>query len=412
MTSSSEWTLGARWLFPVDQAPLAQGTLTIRGDRIVAVEPHGCRTPDIDLGNAALLPGFVNAHTHLDLSGLRGRTPPGGDFTAWLRAVIHHRRSQTADQIAQDIQSGLAESIAAGTTLVGDIASQGASWPALSAANLRATVFYELLGLPRTRAHQAWAAACQWLRLHPATPTCRPGLSPHAPYSVRASLFRAAANLAGLHDLPLATHLAETQAEMTLLTQRLGPFVDFLKDVGVWDPKGLINTPEHLIRLFRDVSRCVLVHANYLNPITSISPGATFVYCPRTHAAFGHPRHPFHRMLQDGLRVALGTDSLASNPDLSVLAEARYVCEKLPELADGALLRMVTINGAEALGWEHETGTLTPGKSADLVVLKLADRDAFNPHELLFAPTAAVSVLAVYFRGRHVHQAEDEPGNC
>src|SRR5580704_832430 len=110
------WTLTARYVFPVDALPLPQGVVTIAGDKIAAVEPQGTRSADVDLGNVAILPGLVNAHTHLDLTGLRGQCPPTPDFTQWLRGVIAHRRKQTPEQIAADIQIGIQESMTAGTT--------------------------------------------------------------------------------------------------------------------------------------------------------------------------------------------------------------------------------------------------------------------------------------------------------
>src|SRR5258708_12911557 len=129
---SPPWTLTARWVFPVAGPPLPRGTVTIGGDRILAVEPHGERTADLDLGNAALLPGLVNAHTHLDLSGLRGQVPPSADFTAWLRAVIRHRRAQSPEQVEEAIRAGLAESLAYGTTFLSAIATHGATCPILA----------------------------------------------------------------------------------------------------------------------------------------------------------------------------------------------------------------------------------------------------------------------------------------
>src|SRR5437879_3832538 len=111
-----EWTATARWIFPADRPPLERGTITIRDDRILAVEPAGGVSSDVDFGNAAILPGLVNAHTHLDLSGLRGKCPPREDFTAWLRAVIRHRRGMTPEQVASDISAGLDECLRFGTT--------------------------------------------------------------------------------------------------------------------------------------------------------------------------------------------------------------------------------------------------------------------------------------------------------
>ncbi len=146
------WSLTARWIFPVSGPPLERGVLTLAGDRIVAVTPAGDRTADFDLGNVAILPGLVNAHTHLDLSGLSGLAPPSPDFTGWLRQVIAHRRSRTPEQVQQDVRVGLAESLRTGTTLLGDISADGASWDFLKDAPLRAVVFREMLGLTQERA--------------------------------------------------------------------------------------------------------------------------------------------------------------------------------------------------------------------------------------------------------------------
>ena len=139
----------------------------------------------------------------------------------------------------------------------------------------------------------------------------------------------------------------------------------------------------------RSASAQALHHCNHLAPSTRIPRNSTIVYCPRTHAAFRHPTHPFREFLQRDVRVCLGTDSLASNPDLDILAEARFVHAKYPDFPGDALLKMITLSGAEALGWANETGSLEPGKSADFVVVPLPDREASDPHELLFADHAA-----------------------
>jgi cytosine/adenosine deaminase-related metal-dependent hydrolase len=393
------WTLTARWVFPVAGPPCEHGTVTVAGERIVAVEPRGMRTPDVACGNAALLPGLVNAHTHLDLSGLRGRLPPSGDFTAWLRGVIVHRRGVSPEQVQADIRTGLAESLAHGTTLLGDISGQGLSWPLLADGPCRAVVFHELLGLSRPRARQAWAQARAWFLAHPATPTCRPGLSPHAPYSVRAALFRTAARFARASQCPVAIHLAESPDELELLHHRRGPFVDFLSELGVWDPERLVQGPEAVLALNADVPHLLLAHGNYL-PVAALPRGGTVVYCPRTHAAFGHRPHPFRELLAAGFRVALGTDSLASNPDLDVLAEARFVHRVHPDVPGAVLLRMATLAGAAALGWENETGSLEPGKSADLVVLPLPNDEDPDPARLVLG--SLERVRAVLWRGRWV----------
>jgi cytosine/adenosine deaminase-related metal-dependent hydrolase len=363
-------TYSARWLFPVDAAPLERGTLTIADGKIVAVKPHGARTADVDLGNVAILPGFVNAHTHLDLSGARGQCPPTPNFTQWLRGVIAFRQARTPEQVQTDITSGIAECLRYGTTTIGDIASGGASWDLLSRSKCRSVVFYELLGLSEERSLKSWDGAVTWLFDKKPTENCTHGLSPHAPYT------------------------AESRDELELLRDRTGPLVELFKQMGVWDDSGLVHDPLEVLRMLPFAS---FVHGNYLDPATEFELPQRLVICPRTHAAFGHPRHPFPAFLQRGVRVALGTDSLASNPDLDILAEARYLRQYYLEVEPATLLRMLTLNGAETLRFDPVTGSLTVGKSADFVVLPLPNTDARDPHELLF--NSALPIQSGYFQG-------------
>jgi cytosine/adenosine deaminase-related metal-dependent hydrolase len=393
-------TLRARWVFPVSGPPIPDGCVTIDGGRILSVG-HDPSAPDAGLGDAALLPGFVNAHAHLDLTGMMGLAPPSRDFTGWLRRVIAHRRTRSPDQIRADIRAGLADCLRFGTTLLGDISGDCGSWEELRDAPLRAVVFRELLGLTLGRAQQAFLVAESWLDEHQPSPTCLPGVSPHAPYSVRTSLF----TFAAARGVPVMTHLAESLAELELLRDRSGPFVDFLKALNVWDPEGLADSPEHVLRLTNGLTPSLFAHCNYLAPDAPVPANGSIVYCPRTHAAFGHPPHPFRAFLSRGVRVALGTDGLASNPDLDILAEARFIARQHPDLPGEVLLRMLTLAGAEALGLGDVAGSLTPGKSADLVVLPLPSHEESDPHRLIFDSTQ--SPRAVLFRGEWVYGRQE-----
>jgi cytosine/adenosine deaminase-related metal-dependent hydrolase len=377
----------ARVVFPVAGPPLLGGVLTVRGNRIAAVEPRGARTADIDLGNVALIPGLVNAHTHLDLSGARGLVPPtdANHFTDWLRGVIAYRRGRTPEQVQADLRAGLAEALRFGTTLLGDIAADGTSWDAAAAAQVRAVVFRELIGLSEERADAAYAAASAWYAGRHESPTLRAGLSPHAPYSVHRLLFPRAAGLLRERKRPIAVHLAESHAEVELVASRRGPFVPFLKDVGAWDAAGLTDNLNSVMKGCDARQPKLFVHCNHLAPSSRFPRNCAVVYCPRTHAAFGHPRHPVAEFLARGVRVCLGTDSLASNPDLDPLAEARFLRARRPDIPPDVILTAVTLAGAEALGWADETGSLEAGKSADAVAVPLSDRDAPDPHELLLA---------------------------
>ena len=356
---SDSRTYTARWLFPVAVPPLFGGTVTIRGDTIEAVDPRGVRTPDEDLGNVAIIPGLVNAHTHLDLSGARGLIPPTtpGTFTDWLRGVIAYRRGRTPERVEADIADGLAECLRFGTALIGDITSDGGSWLPLAASPARAVVFREFIGLSDERYRQSGFELVRWKSQQPLA-TCRPAVSPHSMYSVAGLLMQACWR----SGLPVTIHWMESPAELELIADQTGPFVDFLKSLGVWEPANLMRDYRYtLAHASLHSPHVILAHANYQSPDVNWRPNTTIVYCPRTHAAFGHPPHPFREFLGRGVRVCLGTDSLASNPDLDILAEARFVHAKHPDFSGETLLRMVTLSGAEALGWADETGSFEAG---------------------------------------------------
>jgi cytosine/adenosine deaminase-related metal-dependent hydrolase len=394
-------TCTARWVVPVASPPLERGTITVEGTTITAVEPRGTRTPDVDLGNVAIIPGLVNCHTHLDLSGARGKIPPTDPdhFTDWLRGVIAYRRSRSPADVQADVRAGLAECLQFGTTLLGDITAGGASWDAVAAADVRGVVFYEMIGLSESRAAETLASAESWLMTRTQLGSVRPGLSPHAPYSVNRSLFPAAGQLCRVQKWPTAIHLGESRHEIDLLHRKAGPFRQFLTEVGAWHAEGLADDFTSIMKSCDFRQPKLFIHMNHVAPTARIQRNSSCIYCPRTHAAFRHPRHPFPEFQARGVRVALGTDSLASNPDLDLLAEARFVHAIRPEVPREELLRMATLTGAEALGWADETGSLEVGKSADLVALPLPDRGAADPHELIFGDDFPNGERRTMFRG-------------
>jgi cytosine/adenosine deaminase-related metal-dependent hydrolase len=410
---SEPWTLGARYLFPVDGPPIADGRLTIRGGRIAGIGPAGDRAADLDLGNVAIVPGFVNAHTHLELSALGDGGPAGPeDEVAWLRRVVEHRRQGTAAALRAAVERNLAASLAAGTTMLADTTTAGLSWEAIARAPVRAVVFAELIGLRRLRGLQTSQEAWDWIgAIGPEAQVvacARPGLSPHAPYSTSDWLYhRAAAS-----RLPLSTHLAELPEELELLTTRGGRLRAFLEDLGAWDDdwEPIGPRPADYVRKgeLRQAD-WLIAHGTYLDPseFWQLRPEAApadqrvaVAYCPRTHARFGHAPHPFRAMLERGVVVCLGTDSLASAPSLGLLDEIRFLHRADASLSGSLLLTMATLFGAWALRADTVTGSLKVGKSADLAVVALPDRDESDPYRLLLDSDRPVAATA--FEGEFV----------
>jgi cytosine/adenosine deaminase-related metal-dependent hydrolase len=381
-------TYTARWLFPVSQAPLERGTVTIDGGKIISVDPHGSRKPDLDLGNAAIIPGLVNAHTHLDLSGARGLIPPTDPehFTDWLMGVIEYRKTRTTEQIQSDVRNGLKECLNAGTTLIGDISVNGLSWNEIQSVLIRSVIFFEMIGLSSQRSDIASQQAEAWSRNVVETDLLRRAFSPHAPYSASTRTIVAAGQLARQNQpnkAPTAIHLAETAQEIEFLHRRRGAFVDFLKKLNVWDDHHIAKDLKTIMYIIDFFQPKLFIHGNHLAPTARMPRKSTIVFCPRTHAAFRHHRHPFKEFLDRDINVALGTDSLASNPDLDIFEEARFVYEHRKDVGAETILKMITINGAKALCWDDECGSLEPGKSGDFVVMPLPARDG-EAYELLF----------------------------
>ncbi|WP_165227208.1 amidohydrolase family protein [Aquisphaera insulae] len=405
-------TLQARFVFPVEGPPIEDGVVVLDKGRIGWVGPARERAGDLDLGNVAIVPGFVNAHTHLELDHVdidSGTTAGPEDEVAWLRRVIDQRRGGSEQMLKDAVSRNLAACIEAGTTFLADTTTAGLSWDQVASAPVRAMVFAELIGLKRYRGLQTSDAAWNWLatvtREKQIAACAKPGLSPHAPYSTSPWLYhRAAAS-----RLPLSTHLAEMPEELRLLERRDGPLRDFLEDLGAWDDdwEPIGSRPADYIRKgeLRNADWLV-AHGTYFDPseFWQLRPEAgpnghrvAVAFCPRTHARFGHAPHPYRTLLEKGVIVCLGTDSLASTPTLSVLDEIRFLHRRDGSLSGELLLTMATLFGAWALRAETATGSIRPGKSADLAVIGLPDRDDPDPHRLILESDEPV--LATVFEG-------------
>jgi cytosine/adenosine deaminase-related metal-dependent hydrolase len=387
--------LRARYVFPVDQPPIENGLVTIDGERIRNVARFNGEADSIDLGDVAIIPGLINAHTHLEFSDLaKPLGEPGMSLPWWIREVIEQRaRGSEEDSRA----CGVKESVQWGVTTIGNIETQS-STPGSSTINVAA--YYELRAMRQADIE----ASAQQARL--AYSSDFAGLSPHAPYTVHQRLLKIAIELTHQHGGQLVMHLAESREELQLLQTSQGLFRDLLEERGWWEA-GAIRLgarPLDYIEALSKASRSIVIHGNYLDDeeircLAAYRDRLSLVYCPRTHAYFRHEPYPLAQMLDVGVRVALGTDSRASNPDLDLRQEMRYVIDH-HEIAPSEALKMGTVEGARALGQLNRRGTVTNEKIADLAILKMPDRSAADAHELLFDDDARV--VATICRGRVV----------
>jgi len=401
-----------RWLIPDGRRLLSPGILEVAHGEIVSVR-EGTDADAVPLGDVALIPGLINAHTHLEFSDLAAPLLPGGTFPDWIRAVIGARQSRRSDPRAA-IDRGWQEARRTGTIAVGEIATADDTFDRLRRAEGRGVVFREVLGLRDDAVASGLADARRFLDsvAAPAAPLLR-GLSPHAPYSLHPDLLRGLIELAAERQAIVAMHLAETREDLELLQFRRGGLADLLRGLGLWRAELWDDFPEPLdyLRLLSRAARALVVHGNYLSPaecdFLATQPQMSVVYCPRTHAAFGHPPHPWQALQERGVRVVVGTDSRASNPDLSLFRELQHLHAIAPQVSPGALLRMATVDAAAALGLDDRLGTLAPGRPALGAVVEPVSPLTSADWSGLFAPGSVCRPLTHRSAGRSRHANED-----
>lgn len=382
------FALQGRFVIPVTSDPLPDGVIAIDGERIVAVGENTSGRPPIDLGNVAILPGLVNTHTHLQFSDLESPLGAHGMlFPEWIRAVIAGRRQVDPDEAAAKsraaMQRGALESLQHGVTTIGDIVSStpDATVDPRYDTVADVTLFHELIGLGADRVEPLTRQITEWVGNAALTkPSWRIGVSPHAPYTVHPDLLANVCRLSAEQRIPVAMHLAESLEELELLAAHSGPFVELLRDVEAWDPSAIPRgiQPLAYLQQLAVADRALVIHGNFLTNeeiqfLAERRETMSVVYCPRTHAYFGHGKYPLSEMLDAGVNVALGTDSRASNPDLNLWEEMRFVARTHPNVSPRQILRMGTQAGAHALGLSDLVGGLAVGRRADLIIFRLPE---------------------------------------
>lgn len=366
------------WLLRPGRPPLPDRRLTIESGVLTDITAVPADERSL-IAPVAVVPALVNAHTHLEFSSVARPLEPSAPFPDWIRSVIGYRRQHPAESdICAAVASGLQQSDQAGVRLVGEIctsdAAAGELQRGVAKTGRRAVCFRELIGFRSADVSQRMADLDAILTAAAERPV-QLGLSPHAPYSVHPQLFEAVVSQARTHDCPVAMHLAETRDELELLQHRTGRFRKFLDDLGLWD-EGALGEYRGIRPYLEALATCrhaLAVHGNYLQDedirFLADHPHVAVVYCPRTHRWFGHDAHPAEKLRRAGATVVLGTDSRASNPDLSIWRELQLATRMS---ADALWQRLpdVTTTAAAAMGYDSADYDLQTGRRADFVQVR------------------------------------------
>lgn len=383
----------AAWLLPITSPPIENGWMRVENGLVSEFGKFSGQSSSFsthDLGDVAVLPGLVNAHTHLEFSDLR--QPLGvrdAPFPNWVEEVLVRRSKAThlSALRSEVIKAGLLESAEYCTALVGEISTIGGEltdWEPLRLPETPAVQsFLEVLGLSEQRASQCYQWAVSQLSSHDEDLLKKHhgqlslGLSPHAPYSVPLSLLEKIVALAVERQAIVAMHVAESLEEIELLQTGQGIFQETLTRLGILRENvfPFRDGIDGVLQRLAKAEHAVLVHGNYLSSkqMDYIADRECFsiVYCPRTHAFFGHSPHPVAELLKRGIRVCVGTDSRASNPDLSVWKEAQFLASSRPDLEPSEILRMITIHGAQTLG-RKDYGEIRKGAFAKVIQVPIS----------------------------------------
>ena len=379
-------TFKAAWILPVSDPPIRDGWVAIDGGRIAATGRTAAvggpaAAGAIDLGPVAVMPALVNAHTHLELSFLHERIPPGESFHQWVQSLLALRRQYPDPRdpgILDAARQAIRQARAAGTGLFGDVGNSLVTVPLLREAGVAAQVFYELIGFnvadPGRKVREARAS----VESAGAGDDVRISLAPHAPYSVSPALFGAIR-----HDLDSqrigisSVHLGEAPEEVELLRRGTGVVRDMLERLGVWTETWQapgVSPVEYLTGIGFLDSRVLVVHGvqfdgDDLRRLRAM--GVTLVSCPRSNRYVGVGSPPLEVFYAMDVSVAFGTDSLASVADLNMFAELAEARRIAPRVPPRVLLRSATLTAARALAFDDQFGSIEPGKRAALLAVRV-----------------------------------------
>jgi cytosine/adenosine deaminase-related metal-dependent hydrolase len=365
--------LSADWVLPIDGPPIEHGAVALDDGRIVAVGTQDELGEGLRYDDAAIVPGFVNAHAHLEYAVYAGFGDSVDDFAEWIRLHTERKRRIGWEEYVAIARLGAAESLRSGVTTVGDCSFSGAAAVAVDELGLRGIVYLEVFGADVKAGLAQFAELRERVEPH-FSDRVRLGVSPHAPYSVSADVYRACDRL----DVPMATHISESESEVRYLLDGAGPWhvISWLVDPPRTTGTRLLAR-EGLLGSHVLAAHCVAVEPDEIALLAEHD--VAVAHCPRSNAYVGCGIAPLRELIDAGIRVGIGTDGVSSTPSYDFFDELRAVVtlararERRPDaLTATQALELGTLGSARALGLEDEIGSLAPGKRADLAVVSLA----------------------------------------
>jgi cytosine/adenosine deaminase-related metal-dependent hydrolase len=404
----------ARYILPVAAPMIQDGAIAVHDGLIVDVGPKaavlktaGSDAEVRDLGDAILLPGLVNAHTHLELSWMAEDPPESGDYVTWVKGLWERRQRVDGAVAEAAAEQQLGAMHARGTVAVGDVSRETWTVPLLARSPLYGVAFIEISGLKSEQAEKILEQAAERLEAltaaldleEAAGGRIQVSLTAEGPHTTSAPLLRALAGRSGASGEPLSLHVSQCEAEVALLRDGSGPLADLFRELELIDEdwKAPARTPvDHLHHLGVLTPRTLAVNCVHLDQQdhSMLQAGrVTAVTCPRSNQRLGSGKAPIPKLMSAGVPVALGTGSLASVPDLDLFADMAALLEQHPKLTPAAVLRMATLNGARALGLADRLGSVENGRLAELIVVPLAE-DARPPLEVICSNPPTVYHLA------------------
>jgi cytosine/adenosine deaminase-related metal-dependent hydrolase len=372
-------------VLPIAGEPIENGTVAESDGKITYVgardgAPAG---DDYELGDAVLLPGLINTHTHLELTVMRGFLEDLC-FSDWINRLRRSRNEVlTNETLLDSARLGILEGLHAGITTYADTCSSGVVMQAMKELGVRGIMYQETFGPDPKSADAAMKELDTRVSAlaEEQSDLVALGISPHAPYTVSDELYSAAGKYARSKKLPLAMHIAESRAEEALVAEASGEFADAWKKRGIEVKKRARSPIALLEKLGLLGDRSLLIHCVRLDDddVSAIARSRSSVaHCPASNAKFGHGVAPLLPLLAAGVRVGIGSDSVASNNRMDLLDEARLsvllhraVTRSHDAFGARGALRLATLGGAEALGLSDRVGSLEPGKDADLAAFRL-----------------------------------------